>query len=131
MRSGEGYEVSNQGRVRNSRGRIVKPFTDKSQVYDRIELWQHGIRKKAMVHILVAEAFIGPKLKGYEVDHINTNIHDNRACNLKYVTRAENLNNPHTQINRLINRIRRAIQSGRMPQEKLQRLIAILEDFLK
>ena len=42
------------------------------------------------VHILQAEIWIGPRPKGYEVDHLNGNIDDWRLCNLQYVTCAEN-----------------------------------------
>ena len=60
------YEVSNLGRVRNSKtGHILIPFIDKDQTYERVCIHDGGRQRKVMVHTLVAEAFIGPKPKGY------------------------------------------------------------------
>ena len=44
-----------------------------------------------LVHAIVALAFIGPCPDGHEVNHKNFVKHDNRAENLEYVTRSENL----------------------------------------
>lgn len=127
IRSGENYEVSDLGRVRNSYGKILKPFTDKDQTYDRVQLHEDGRKKKVMVHTLVAEAFIGPKPNGYEIDHLNTNIHDNRLCNIKYVSQEENRNNPITKFNREVSRIRRAILSGKKSQEDILHLVELMK----
>lgn len=91
------YEVSDYGRVRNKiKGNIVKPFTDKGQKYDRVELYNGNGKKcakKYRVSRLVAMHFIpNPYNKKY-VDHVNTNIHDNRAENLRWVTAEENSHN--------------------------------------
>ena len=45
------------------------------------------------VHHLVAEAFLGPRPDGYVVDHIDGNVKNNRAVNLRYVTTSHNLIN--------------------------------------
>lgn len=42
------------------------------------------------VHILVMEAFIGPRPEGAHIDHLNRNKMDARLCNLEYVTHREN-----------------------------------------
>lgn len=122
------YEVSDLGNIRVTKtGRIMKPYTDKDQMYDRVDMYEDGRRIKAMVHTLVAEAFIGPKLDGMEIDHLNTNIHDNRACNLRYVTQVENRHNPVTLFNHEVARIRRAIASGKKSQEDILRLVKAMK----
>lgn len=47
--------------------------------------------KPREVHTLVAEAFHGPRPSGLDTCHINGNKHDNRAENLRYGTRQENV----------------------------------------
>jgi hypothetical protein len=79
-----GYEVSDQGEVRNSRGWILKPETVCG--YHRVNLF----RKHVLVHRLVAAAFLGPCPEGKEVDHKNNIRTDNRVENLQYLTRSEN-----------------------------------------
>jgi hypothetical protein len=48
-------------------------------------------KKKVKIHRIVAEAFIPNPLKLPEVNHINGDKSDNRACNLEWVTRRENI----------------------------------------
>jgi hypothetical protein len=101
------YEVSDDGDIRNKRtGKILKPYTDPLQEYDRVTIWS-GVNKKrkVMVHILVAEAFLGPRPHGMEIDHINTFRNDNRAKNLRYVTRYENANNPISVYKRMMRKL--------------------------
>lgn len=50
--------------------------------------------KKVRVHTLVAEAFIGPRPSpDHTVDHINHDRGDNRVCNLRWASKAEQLAN--------------------------------------
>lgn len=92
------YEVSNQGRVRSYRRcreadrakfvpKIVKGYFD-YEGYQRV-MFADG--KRRYMHQLVAEVFIGPAPTGHEVAHINHIRQDNRAENLRYATRQENL----------------------------------------
>ena len=73
------YEVSNYGRVRNNRGKILKTYTINSG-YECIKFTVNGIRKSFLVHRLVLETF-NPNNDIYkkEVNHIDENKHNN--CN--------------------------------------------------
>lgn len=91
------YEVSNLGNVRRSRagkrtyvGRQLRPSKRKNgrlTVYLRRE----GRDLQREVHRIVADAFIGPCPEGKEVNHIDGYPDNNKADNLEYVTRSENV----------------------------------------
>ena len=86
----EHYEVSDLGRVRNSRGRILSPGeAGRNPSYLQVDLCGHGARAR-YVHQLVLEAFIGPCPQGHEAAHDNGNSLDNRRRNLCWKTTVEN-----------------------------------------
>ena len=80
------YEVSNMGRIREN-GVIVQPKTF-STGYQRLG--------KELLHRIVAQLFIPNPDNKPEVDHINTDITDNRVVNLRWVTSSENTQNKLT-----------------------------------
>ena len=86
------YWVSDLGRVKNRHGRILT-LQSNDTGYLRVCLRINGKSKWCRVSRLVAEAFIPNPENKPEVDHINRNRADNRAENLKWVTRLENMNN--------------------------------------
>lgn len=49
--------------------------------------------KNYLVHSIVAEAFLGERPNGMEIDHIDRNRTNNDVKNLRYVSRIENRNN--------------------------------------
>lgn len=53
--------------------------------------------KTRTVHSLVAEAFLGPRPEGYDIDHIDGNKTNNTAENLRYVTHTENMRSFYAQ----------------------------------
>lgn len=94
------YEVSNLGRVRRSLsssgpnkgtqpGRVLVQCT--RQAYARVHLSVNGKCLARCVHRLVAEAFIGPRPAGADINHKNGIKADNRDVNLEYCTRGENM----------------------------------------
>lgn len=92
--------VSSHGRVMsipraNSRGIPVLERIHKQQVdkwgYHYLFLHCNGRKSTRNVHVLVAGAFIGPRPEGYDTDHVDGNKGNNRADNLRYVTKSENV----------------------------------------
>ncbi len=84
------YQVSNVGRVRNSKtGRIMKPFTTTTG-YFQIGLCKEGKQKLYQIHRLVAQAFIENPDNKKIVDHVNHKITDNTILNLRWVSSSEN-----------------------------------------
>lgn len=80
------WEVSNLGRVKLN-GEIVEPHLNGR--YLQIGSFQ--------IHRAVAELFVQNPENKPCVDHINTDCLDNRACNLRWVTQADNNRNPITR----------------------------------
>lgn len=84
------YEVSNMGRVRNNKGKILKP--QMRRMYLSHILYKDGIPHNWSVHRLVAKAFI-PNPNNYEVvNHKDENKLNNEASNLEWCTTGYNCN---------------------------------------
>ena len=89
----ENYEASNLGNVRNKKtGRILKPSMTKSG-YMVLCLRNENKTKCFNLHSIIARTWVdndNPKINT-EVHHIDHNKSNNRADNLKWVSRAENI----------------------------------------
>jgi hypothetical protein len=90
------YEVSSEGRIRRAAsasgtrvGLILKQGRSRDG-YSRAQLRRHGRTWMVYVHCLVAEAFLGPRPEGFQVNHKNGDKADPRAENLEWVTSTEN-----------------------------------------
>jgi hypothetical protein len=86
----ENYQIDINGGVLNiKRGKFLKQETTRNG-YKRVQLWSGGKQKKALVHRLVAEAFIQNNEKKETVNHIDGNKSNNFYKNLEWSTRSEN-----------------------------------------
>lgn len=97
------YQASNLGRIRSLdrrvpcchgatrlvQGRVLKPAGSKRDPHLYVVLG-HGA-SGSLVHKLVALTFLGPRPAGYDVRHLDGNPLNNRADNLAYGTRTENI----------------------------------------
>ena len=71
-------------------GRLLKPrVNSKGRFY--VSLSFNGREKTNAVASLVAEAFIGPRPHGLEVNHIDGDHQNDAATNLEYLTRRGNM----------------------------------------
>lgn len=82
------YKINNSGKVINKDGNEVKARDDRNK-YKRVDLYRDGKRYTHFIHTLVNRAFNGGKSK--EVDHKNNNRSDNRAENLRDISRSDNM----------------------------------------
>lgn len=80
------YEITEDGQVINRHnGHVLKPQPN-GKGYLRVWIG----RKQYFVHRLVAEAHVPNPDNKPQVNHINGDRNDNRACNLEWVTNQEN-----------------------------------------
>ena len=105
------YQASNRGRIRSCTrdipwgnsvhrwsSRVLKQGLCPSTGYLKVSLHKDKEQTTLSVHRIIAETFIPNPDKLPEVDHINTVRTDNRAENLRWVTRKGNMNNKITKI---------------------------------
>jgi hypothetical protein len=97
------YEVSNLGRVRSHKfrpARILRPCVNPNG-YHNHTLRADGRSIYTTAHVLVMEAFVGPRPPGMVVRHWDDNKDNNALSNLLYGTQADNIHD--------------AIRNGRHP----------------
>ena len=126
------YHVSRSGEVYSTTsGKVLTPRSGKNG-YQRVNL-HNGSRKGTtrQVHSLVAEAWLGPRRTGREVDHVTHAKDDNRLQNLRWLTPQENLANlPPTAPRRRLTfeqaeEIRRLHAAGEMGYGRLARRFGV------
>lgn len=102
------YRVSNTGKIK-ALERLVENNGGMQHKHERILKENYGSRGLVVLckdgktypmlsHRIVAKAFIPNPENKPEVDHIDTNFHNNNANNLKWVTHKENSNNELTKM---------------------------------
>ena len=92
------YQVSNKGRIKNTKtGRIT--YGSKADCgYNRFEIkFPDGKHKNFLVHRLVYECFVSPIYD--QINHINGNKNDNRVENLENVSHRENMQKAANETN--------------------------------
>ncbi len=95
------YYIGNDGfvykRCGKNRGLKKLKGAKQSQGYLQIALYKDGkVAERHLIHRLVAQYFIPNPENKPNVDHIDTNILNNSAANLRWTSPKENSNNPLT-----------------------------------
>lgn len=86
-----GYEVTSDGEVRRIKtGNILSPSMNNSG-YMLVNVGPKGNRYSRSVHRMVARAFVDGYEEGLDVNHINGDKLDNRAENLEWCSRSDNI----------------------------------------
>jgi hypothetical protein len=86
------YFVSDRGRVlsvKRGKSRLLNPRLVRG--YPTVYLRHYESRRTDAVHRLMAEAFIGPRPPGAEIRHLDGDRANNALSNLRYGTKAENM----------------------------------------
>lgn len=86
----EKYEVSDHGKIRNAKGKVLKQQRLESG-YALLHLRHEGVRKTVLVHRCVATAFVNNKDRKPEVNHKDGVKTNNYYKNLEWATRLENV----------------------------------------
>lgn len=103
------YEVSDLGRVKRcGSAKCLKPMPN-TKGYPSVDLKDHGRRKYAVVHRLVAETFIPKPDNKPQVNHKDGDKTNNAVSNLEWCTGLEN--------------IRHAVRTGLMDYAYMRSLI--------
>lgn len=98
------YEVSNHGRVRSlpreviytdgrrarRRGKLISAGPNHSG-HLQLRLYRGGDKRTIRVHVLVLEAFVGPRTEGMVACHNDGNPSNNLVANLRWDTMAANM----------------------------------------
>ena len=84
------YQISNCGRVRNTKTNRIMRGSYGSDGYYRVEIsFRNQARRKFLVHRLVWETFVGDEI--CVINHINGDKSDNRLINLENISQKENM----------------------------------------
>lgn len=96
-----GYYVYPDGRVYSEiSGRFLKPLLTNG--YHHFVLTNKDGKKRIAAHILVLEAFVGPRPEGMVGNHKNLNRVHNILENLEWVTQSENVKHAYANGARII-----------------------------
>ena len=89
------YMASDAGNImRKDTGRVLRPaFSGSGYLF--VAPCHNGKSKPVSVHRLIAATFLGVIPAKLDVNHINGVKTDNRACNLEFCTRSENIAHAH------------------------------------
>lgn len=107
------YQISDDGRVFNKETGYEIQGGVKKTGYREVGLINNQGQRYKLVHRIVAEAFCPRPEGATEVNHINGDKTDNRACNLEWVTHADNL--------------KHAYETGLMPNNTTPRSVVCTE----
>ena len=94
---GEDYEVSNFGEVcswKSGERKILSTYA--AGAYAMVNLYESSGKRRAYVHRLVLEAFVGPCPEGMECCHNDGNPKNNHLQNLRWDTRKGNIGDRFT-----------------------------------
>lgn len=101
------YLVSSLGKVcrisvggNGQSGKILKPWNNSRSLYPTVVIMANGNKRRAYVHHLVLESFVGLRPEGFQCNHKNGNRRDNRLTNLEWCSPSANLKHSYDILGR-------------------------------
>ena len=138
MRGFEGiYSISNLGRIRSERNRLILSMWEDKDGYLRVNLKVKGEVYQRLVHRLVGENFISNPYNKKQINHKNGIRNDNRVENLEWVTALENQRHKFNVLGYFPSKecIQKMIEGAKRyannPEEKKKRAKKMRETFSK
>lgn len=97
------YQISNFGRIKSLhyKNHRIMSVSVSNKGYERLVLSKNGKHQSVCVHVLVAKTFVANPDNKREVNHKDGDKSNNRADNLEWSTRSENMKHAHK--NKLLN----------------------------
>lgn len=84
------YYISDRGRVYSTISeKVLSPYTNESDVYHVVSLWNDAGRKQRLVHGIVVQHFKPDEYGDGEIHHVNGDHTDNRIENLDVLDEQE------------------------------------------
>ena len=100
------YQVSNFGNVRTVKnGEAEMSQQENRNGYMTVHLRNKGVERRAMVHRLVAEAFIPNPDELRDVNHKNGDKSDNRLENIEWVSHSDNMTHSFRELGKNVRHI--------------------------
>lgn len=100
------YQVSNLGKVRTIKnGEAEMSQQENRNGYMTVHLRNKGVERRAMVHRLVAEAFISNPDELRDVNHKNGDKSDNRVENLEWASHSDNMTHSFRELGKNVRHI--------------------------
>lgn len=109
--SGWPYEVSDAGLVRRQGAK--QPLKPMRSRYSAVRLCSDGVQQDAKVHVLVLEAFVGPRPAGKLGCHADDDTLNNKLSNLYWGTYSDNTRDRCHKYNTLTDEQAQKIKSAR------------------
>lgn len=129
MKEHNGYEISNYGKIKTIKTQRIRKTTINNKGYEQIIIYIDKKPKSFYVHRLVANNFIKNPNNYKEINHINENKLDNRACNLEYCNTKYNCNYGDRNI-KIINSKRHTFKTI-IQKDKSNNVIKIWKDIIE
>ena len=90
------YEAGSDGNIRSikratTRGGVIKQHINPYNGYCYISTSYKGEIRQQRVHKLIAEAFLGERTEGMQINHIDGDKTNNKPSNLEYCTQSQNM----------------------------------------
>lgn len=107
------YIIDEKGNIYNKNtGKKKSPHLDSKGRYYIVDLYKNNVRKKWLIHRLIAIHFCEGYNENYIVDHIDNNTHNNHYSNLQWISQKENIHKSYDTMDQVRNYVNCNLYKG-------------------